>query len=1046
MATSEIAQTLSGTLSPDTNTRIAAELSLAELFTRSGAHFLVLLYIALRKYVRERWSPYFQTFKGSAPNVEIKSQIREAVFRGLSDQDRKIRSLSAHTLSSIANCDWPDEYPELLTSLIGLLSSGSADSVHGAMQVLTEFIKSDLTEDQILPVLRQLLPVLLGILGASEAHSALTRARTVSVFRQCVTALFMVKDQHPQSVKEAVASVLPIWLEAFKVLLNIDPLHDIANNSTWDGLAVRIQVFKTLDTLHTSFPRALVPHLSDFLNASLNNLRSLYPTFSTYYLAAAESVPNSSEDEPIELPQLLCPIIDFLAAVIRGGKGKDWIVDENVAAVVSSVFAFVQMTDDDVETWTNNANDFVAQEEDETQAYSVRVAGFDLLGALIERTALQTTKSIQLSLEQVIRTSEQAHNSGDSDWWRPLEAALAAVGSQAESVLDCIEDEQESGNPKPIDIDYLLANVIPPVLSQPDFPFLQGRGFVFASKYAKLLPLQSAGHYLEAAIQVLESADSGVPVKISAVKAVHNFCQDGEDSAFIVFAPRIARDLGPFLLIASEDTLSLILETLSVVIEIDQGKWLTPDLTEYLISASLEVWSKNTKDPIFISILTDIMGSLASSPAPGIYETSVKQALPILSASISTAKKEESWVASTAIDLVSSLVKGAPNNGLGDGFFNLLGPSLFACLNLAEDRDVLQVDCNQLLSWKDDNGRNGLDYVLSLVAQILQSQDESGGLQIGDLIIHLLRRAGEAVLPVLPQLLQAMILRMTSAKTATFLQSLVIPFAFLINNQRDTVLSLLESMNIDNRSALDILIQTWCENAETFQGFWPSRVSTLALTQLFTAQRPSLQNLTVKGNIIIKPETKNTIMTRSRTKTTPHEFTAISFPAKALKIILHDIQSGGESATLTAQGGTFDVDSDDGDEDWTEEETHQGFKQDEFAMLSDMLGPKGMAFDNDEILDDNDDEDLKNDPVSQMDMQAHLLSFIRESAAHNYNNFASLVDQLSPEEMLVVRRIVNANFEPQQIFEVSFQYGYFKKVSLTVEDEVVDLVFQCLLS
>jgi len=34
-----------------------------------------------------------------------------------------------------------------------------------------------------------------------------------------------------------------------------------------------------------------------------------------------------------------------------------------------------------------------------------------------------------------------------------------------------------------------------------------------------------------------------------------------------------------------------------------------------------------------------------------------------------------------------------------------------------------------------------------------------------------------------------------------------------------------------------------------------------------------------------------------------------------------------------------------------------------------MLGPKGMAFDNDDILDDSDDEDLKNDPVSQMDMQ-----------------------------------------------------------------------------
>jgi hypothetical protein len=36
--------------------------------------------------------------------------------------------------------------------------------------VFTEFIKSDLSEDQILPVLRQLLPVLLAILGDQDVR------------------------------------------------------------------------------------------------------------------------------------------------------------------------------------------------------------------------------------------------------------------------------------------------------------------------------------------------------------------------------------------------------------------------------------------------------------------------------------------------------------------------------------------------------------------------------------------------------------------------------------------------------------------------------------------------------------------------------------------------------------------------------------------------------------------------------------------------------------------------------------------------------------
>lgn len=64
-------------------------------------------------------------------------------------------------------------------------------------------------------------------------------------------------------------------------------------------------------------------------------------------------------------------------------------------------------------------------------------------------------------------------------------------------------------------------------------------------------------------------------------------------------------------------------------------------------------------------------------------------------------------------------------------------------------------------------------------------------------------------------------------------------------------------MDINGRTALDILMQTWCENAETFQGFWPSRISTLALMQLFLSERPSLRNLTVKGDIIIRQESKN---------------------------------------------------------------------------------------------------------------------------------------------------------------------------------------------
>ena len=69
-------------------------------------------------------------------------------------------------------------------------------------------------------------------------------------------------------------------------------------------------------------------------------------------------------------------------------------------------------------------------------------------------------------------------------------------------------------------------------------------------------------------------------------------------------------------------------------------------------------------------------------------------------------------------------------------------------------------------------------------------------------------------------------------------------------------------MDFNGRSGLDILVNTWCENAETLQGFWATRISALALCELFLAEkRAGLQGLMVKGNIIVRPETSNSACT-----------------------------------------------------------------------------------------------------------------------------------------------------------------------------------------
>lgn len=320
--------------------------------------------------------------------------MRSLVFSGLSDNQRKIRTSSvcniysklrtlltyrphvslnlnqkAFVLSFIAKADYPEEYPTLLSDLLALLSSGNTSAVHGAMQVLSDFIRNELSEDQLLPILRQLLPLLLTILSPSstadqQPHSALTRARAVAIFRQCVTALDMVRKEYPDAVAEAVSSVLPQWLAAMYTLLSTPPSADVADPTNWDPLAIRIQVFRTLDVIQTTFASSITPEMTEgFCNVTIQSLTDLRPAFRTYYiLGGANSeqggieppVPVSADDPDMNLSlmHLACPAMDFLGEVIRrsgrGSKVAPGWAQTNVPTIMSLALYWAQIPVEDV--------------------------------------------------------------------------------------------------------------------------------------------------------------------------------------------------------------------------------------------------------------------------------------------------------------------------------------------------------------------------------------------------------------------------------------------------------------------------------------------------------------------------------------------------------------------------------------------------------------------------------------------------------------------------------------------------------------------------
>lgn len=137
-------------------------------------------------------SRVFPALCGTLTVSQIKEQIRHIMFRGLSDPVRKMRLAcvsssmirfstgpssallpvtQAAVISDIAHPDWPDDWPSLMSQLLQLIGPGaSPDSVDGGMRVLNDFVGIDLTEDQLLPIAKDMLPHLMTILGSPQVR------------------------------------------------------------------------------------------------------------------------------------------------------------------------------------------------------------------------------------------------------------------------------------------------------------------------------------------------------------------------------------------------------------------------------------------------------------------------------------------------------------------------------------------------------------------------------------------------------------------------------------------------------------------------------------------------------------------------------------------------------------------------------------------------------------------------------------------------------------------------------------------------------------
>ncbi|EIW71451.1 hypothetical protein TREMEDRAFT_42834 [Tremella mesenterica DSM 1558] len=959
--------------------------------------------LLLQQYINVHWSDAADKFKPPLVPPEIKLQLRPSILHILSEPHRKIRSAGAFAAAAIAKLDWPEEWPELVPSLSELLQSDNVDACQGAMSMLTEFLDEGMSEDQLQPVIQSLAPPMLAILQKKEMHSPFTRAQTVDVFREIV-ATFHGSNNKRSDLQQAAMGFIGSWTSAFEELLAADAATEVARD--WDEILVRKQIIEAYSLLQTRKTTTDFPRHTHLV---VSNLISLIPAYQIYYVASSSSgrePPSTtsrahSKDPASSLVELACAAFDFLEPAVRSPKVREALLEGPRGGETPTMLMRALM--ESVETWLDDPNAFLIDDDESSGNYNARICGHDVIGSLIDKYPTPVVHLLQEMCVSVIQDCSKKRQERDPDWWQRLEALFAMLCGISSDLRTQAEADINAGRSPKLDYNAMFTLILPSALNYNDVPFLQARAFQFVSLFAQLLSEDLCRQYLVVAVSALQSPDHSTTVKLAAVRAIRNFCRFVDVSFIRVHSRAMLDYLVGILPHATKETLYLTLETIEALLVLDT-ELLTVE-TAFMIAKSLhDVWFTNYEDPVTTGSIEDLLDVLVDT-SPPITRIVVMTLGPNLSKAILTVDDKSNHLPCEAIQLANRLVR-TRDGPLESELIDTVTWAIMNFLRVSEDSDAIQVNhrFRLLIKMADEQYVDGIHYIYGLLDRFLAPTfPEDGAIAVGGLVMHLLRKAPGPIQPVLLDILQALVNRLVTAQLPSLIQSLVLPFAYLFVEHTEEILELLSKLDArmpdgSTTLALPVVLNQWCEMSDTISGSWNIRVSDLGLARLFMAPVPLLQQIQVKGDMIITQTNSKEYMTRSKTKANPIQHTMIPFPVKVLKLLLHEVEDVGHEKRLSGLADV--VEEDDGDADWSDDDPLGG--SDQGTQLAALQGLPDVSDEQD------DDDDLKSDPISQIDLPVHLISVLRQAYTTNSNGIHQMIPLLTPEEKSNLRRVLSA--------------------------------------
>lgn len=963
-------------LSPDTVTRTGAEARMKQLeFTEAYGVYLAelimnqsfdmalrqLAAVMLTKYVDAHWSTlekgdeHRYSRNGTHPasptsapatsdaaatptsahiSEQAKKMIRSILPNGLYDPNSKIRTSVAYCISTIAALDWPGQWQELFDIIVKCLG-GTECSIHGAMQVLTEF-SHDL-DTQITAVGPTIMSEVYRIFEADAQYTVKTRTSAVQIIKQ----LFKSINEHVDGRGDKDRMMLPVLPGLMDKLM----AALASQNAQSSSFKLKTEVVKLLTYMANEMQRFIQPYTAQILPTIWQLLTQTADLYVKHIVNAAEGATFSvwstadgglgvadtscdDDDELLHFNTLIVQMIEFIHSLVESGRFKAQI--KNVLTdLMYIMIVYMQFTEDQLEDWAEDADRFVDEDyqEQEGPNGSIRIAAQDVLQNIareVGTSRVLDALSAALARHASVAQAEQA--AGSRNWWKIHEASIKAVGGYKFMILD---------RPQKFDLTAYL-NYVRTVMAagQLDTPYLLGRCLWLLSRFSSsdIYGAQMLEEILTT-MQTSLMADKPLNLRIFAVQTVLEVCQSlreapAERKALV--AQRLSAYLDGIVAIiplGKASLLSLALEAITLMTGFDAG--FTAAAHPKIIPLTIAVFLKHHDDPYLLDHVQDILKILCQNPycLRPLQEKIVPTLVSILNLQ---GEQSNSAMQEIALDILNTLVKYSDDERLPEQLIEAAFPAAVNCVLRSDDHSIMQsggeclrafiyVAPQQVCAYK--NGE-GLAYVMQIATQLLNPMNaEFSATFVGRLVITIISRAGNLIGDNIYLLLKAVISKMQLVETLSVSMSLVMTFAHLFVTQMEAVLNFLSTVpGPTGEPAIQYVFSNWLSRQHMFYGTYERKVSTMALCKLFehgvTTEDGRLTAVTIRDAVeTVGAETARTRVLRSQAST--KVWTNVPILVKIFKLLLSELahlkeaRAGGDLTDDDDEEGDGDEDGDD---------------------------------------------------------------------------------------------------------------------------------------